>query len=72
MTVVDRMDNLEVGVGSVAFWGLGQVGVAIIGPTGVLYVDPYLTGSDGAGGRFLETFLPLSRPTRLPTPTRCS
>jgi hypothetical protein len=29
MAVVDRIGKLEVGVGSVAFWGLGQVGVAI-------------------------------------------
>ena len=58
MTVVDRIDKLEVGVGSVAFWGLGQVGVAIKGPTGVLYVDPYLTDSDGTGGTLPRTFPP--------------
>lgn len=49
MTVADRIDKLEVGVGSVAFWGLGQVGIAIKGPTSVLHVDPYLTSSDGTG-----------------------
>ncbi len=58
MTVVERIDQLEVGVGSVAFWGLGQVGVAIKGPTGVLYVDPYLTDSDGTGGTLPRTFPP--------------
>ena len=35
MTIVDRIDELEVGVGSAAFWGLGRVGVAVKGPTGV-------------------------------------
>ena len=72
MTIVDRIDELEVGVGSAAFWGLGQVGVAVKGPTGVLYVDPYLTDSDGTGGSFLGPSRPRSRPTRLRTPTRCS
>ena len=43
---------------SLAFWGLGQVGVAIKGPEGVLYVDPYLTDSDGEGGSLPRTFPP--------------
>lgn len=43
---------------SLAFWGLGQVGVTIKGPTGVLYVDPYLTDSDGEGGSLPRTFPP--------------
>ncbi len=34
---------------ALAFWGLGQVGVTIKAPTGALYVDPYLTDSDGEG-----------------------
>ncbi|CAA9441443.1 MAG: hypothetical protein AVDCRST_MAG28-438 [uncultured Rubrobacteraceae bacterium] len=58
MTVANRIDKLEVGVRSVAFWGLGQVGVAIKGPTGVIYVDPYLTDSDGTGGTLPRTFPP--------------
>ena len=45
-------------MGSAAFWGLGQVGVAIKGPTGVLYVDPYLTDSDGTGGKLPRAFPP--------------
>src|SRR3712207_2966551 len=48
--LIGRIDALEVGGRSLAFWGLGQVGVAIKGPGGVLYVDPYLTDSDGDGG----------------------
>jgi len=38
--LIGRIDALEVGRRSLAFWGLGQVGVVIKGPTGVLYVDP--------------------------------
>jgi L-ascorbate metabolism protein UlaG (beta-lactamase superfamily) len=62
MDLVDRIDALEVGDRALAFWGLGQVGVAIKGPTGVLYVDPYLTDSDGAGGRLERSFPPPVRP----------
>ena len=56
--LIGRIDALEVGGSSLAFWGLGQVGVAIKGPTGVIYVDPYLTDSDGAGGSLPRTFPP--------------
>jgi len=56
--LIDRIDALEVGGRSLAFWGLGQVGVAIKGPTGVLYVDPYLTDSDGEGGTLPRTYPP--------------
>jgi hypothetical protein len=35
--LIGRIDALEVGGHSLAFWGLGQVGVAIKGPTGVLF-----------------------------------
>ena len=56
--LIGRIDALGVGEHSLAFWGLGQVGVAIKGPTGVLYVDPYLTDSDGEGGSLPRTFPP--------------
>lgn len=57
-----RIRSLEVGTGALGFWGLGQVGVAIKGPGGVLYVDPYLTDSDGEGGTLERTFPPPLRP----------
>jgi L-ascorbate 6-phosphate lactonase len=56
--LIGRIDALEVGERSLAFWGLGQVGLAIKGPTGVIYVDPYLTDSDGEGGSLPRTFPP--------------
>lgn len=56
--LIGRIDALEVGGRSLALWGLGQVGVAIKGPTGVIYVDPYLTDSDGEGGSLPRTFPP--------------
>ena len=56
--LIGRIDALEVEGRSLVFWGLGQVGVAIKGPTGVLYVDPYLTDSDGQGGSLPRTFPP--------------
>ena len=63
--LIGRIDALEVGGHSLAFWGLGQVGVAIKGPTGVLYVDPYLTDSDGEGGSLPRTFPPPLAPTEV-------
>ena len=65
MNLVGRIDELEVKIGSVAFWGLGQVGIAIKGPAGVLYVDPYLTDSDGAGGKLPRTFPPPLAPDEI-------
>ena len=32
---------------ALAIWGLGQLGVAIKGPAGIVYVDRYSTNSDG-------------------------
>jgi L-ascorbate 6-phosphate lactonase len=72
MGLTDQMDEVELVERALAFWGLGQVGVAIKGPTGVLYVDPYLTDSDGEGGRLERSFPPPSSPRRSPTPRPCS
>src|SRR4028119_1686034 len=62
MGVISGIDGLGVGERALAFWGLGQVGVTIKGPEGVLYVDPYLTDSDGEGGSMERTFPPPLRP----------
>ncbi len=63
--LIGRIDALEVGERSLALWGLGQVGVAIKGPTGVLYVDPYLTDSDDEGGSLPRTFPPTLAPAEV-------
>lgn len=65
MGLIERMDALKVGNGALAFFGLGQVGVAIKGPQGVIYVDPYLTDSDGAGGTLERTFPPPLEPNEI-------
>lgn len=65
MALIERMDALKVGNGALAFFGLGQVGVAIKGPRGVIYVDPYLTDSDGAGGTLERTFPPPLEPNEI-------
>ncbi len=62
MGLTDRMNEVGMVDRALAFWGLGQVGVAIKGPTGVLYVDPYLTDSDGEGGRLERSFPPPLEP----------
>lgn len=58
MNLTERMDALRVGPGQLGLYFLGQVGLALKGPDGVLYIDPYLTGSDGAGGQLPRTFAP--------------
>ena len=65
MGLTGRIDALDVGERALALWGLGQVGVAIKGPTGVIYVDPYLTDSDGAGGSLPRTFPPPVEPNEV-------
>jgi L-ascorbate metabolism protein UlaG (beta-lactamase superfamily) len=67
--LISRIDALEVGGRSLAFWGLGQVGVTIKGPGGVLYVDPYLTDSDGQGGGLPRTFPPPLTPAEVTNAT---
>ena len=43
---------------SLAIWGLGQMGVAIKGPEGLIYIDPYLSNSGRRDvWRFLGTGL---------------
>lgn len=59
MGLIEKMQGVAVShEGALAFWALGQVGVAIGGPEGVLYVDPYLTDSDGQGGVLERNFPP--------------
>ncbi len=62
MGLTDRMGKVGMIDRALAFWGQGQVGVAIKGPTGVLYVDPYLTDSDGEGRRLERCFPPPLEP----------
>lgn len=65
MGLTERIDALEVGDDALAFYGLGQVGVAIKGPQGVIFIDPYLTDSDGDGGTLERTFLPPVEPNKI-------
>jgi L-ascorbate metabolism protein UlaG (beta-lactamase superfamily) len=65
MGLTERIDGVEVGERALAFWGLGQVGVAIKGPGGVIYVDPYLTASNGEGGTLDRSFPPPVEPAEV-------
>jgi L-ascorbate 6-phosphate lactonase len=58
MSLIKNMSVLNMQDRSLAFWGLGQVGVVIEGPDGIIYLDPYLTDSDGAGGHLPREFPP--------------
>jgi L-ascorbate 6-phosphate lactonase len=41
--LVAQMQRTQIVPNSLAIWGLGQIGVAIKGPEGVLYIDPCLS-----------------------------
>lgn len=41
---------------------LGQMGLALKGPSGLIVIDPYLTDSDDNGGRLERSFAPPIRP----------
>jgi L-ascorbate metabolism protein UlaG (beta-lactamase superfamily) len=58
ISFVERVAAVPVIENSLALWGLGQVGVVVKGPGGVLYIDPYLTDSDGKGGALRRRFPP--------------
>ena len=60
MMDVTQMQNLPVLPNSLAFWGLGQMGVAIKGPDATLYIDPCLSDivREMAGERGTRAFDP--------------
>jgi len=41
--LLDQMNNTPIIPNSLAFWGMGQMGIAIKGPDAILYIDPCLT-----------------------------
>ena len=54
--LIARMNRLTVGPGQLGVYFLGQVGVALRGPDGVIFIDPYLTDNDGDGGKLPRTY----------------
>ena len=64
--MIERMNALEVIPNALGFYFLGQVGLAIKGPDGTIYIDPYL--SDYAGPtrpRVTRNFPPPLEPNRI-------
>ena len=61
-SLIERMNGLDVISQSLGLYGLGQVGVAIKGPDGVIYVDPYLTDYGGEEGRLHRNLPPPIKP----------
>ena len=61
-SLIQRIDELEVSLNGLGFYGLGQVGVVIKGPDGVIYVDPYLTDYGGSEERLPRNFPPPIEP----------
>lgn len=45
IALLEQMESVTILPNSLAIWGLGQMGVAIKGPDGVLYIDPCLSDS---------------------------
>lgn len=54
--LIERINALRVAPGTLGLFGLGQVGLVIRGPEGSIYIDPYLTDSDGEGGHLTRDF----------------
>jgi L-ascorbate metabolism protein UlaG (beta-lactamase superfamily) len=58
--LIAQMERLPILPGSLAIWGLGQMGVAIKGPDGLLYIDPCLSDSvrEQGGDWWVRAFAP--------------
>ncbi len=56
--LADRIASLSVRDDAVAVWALGQAGVVLKAGETVLAIDPYLSDSDGEGGRLEREFPP--------------
>ncbi|MBA3874013.1 MAG: MBL fold metallo-hydrolase, partial [Anaerolineae bacterium] len=41
--LLTQMTNTPIIPNSLAFWGMGQMGIAIKGPDAILYIDPCLS-----------------------------
>jgi L-ascorbate 6-phosphate lactonase len=68
-SLIERIDNLKVLPNSLGLYGLGQVGVAVKGPDGVIYVDPYLTDYGGPEERLARNFSPPLEPVDITNAT---
>lgn len=66
-TLLQQMEDLTVLPNSLAFWGLGQMGIAIKGPDGILYIDPCLSDyvRSIAGDWFTRAYDPPLAPERI-------
>jgi L-ascorbate 6-phosphate lactonase len=65
MNLAERLAKLEVIPNSLGIYFLGQVGVALRGPDGLILIDPYLTDSDGHGGHLPRLYPPPIQPHKL-------
>ena len=65
--LIEQMQRLPILPNSLAIWGLGQMGVAIKGPDGVLYIDPCLSDSvrEAAGEWGARAFEPPLAPDQI-------
>lgn len=69
--LITQMDRLQILPNSLAIWGLGQMGVAIKGPEGILYIDPCLSDvtRELFGDMWARGFLPPVLPTEVTNAT---
>jgi len=64
-SLVQQITGLSVPPGSLALWGLGQSGFVIKGGETIVYIDPYLSGQVGEGGRTASGRFPRQFPPPL-------
>ncbi|HWT78905.1 MAG TPA: MBL fold metallo-hydrolase, partial [Candidatus Methylomirabilis sp.] len=63
--LIQQINGLAVPTGTLAVWGLGQSGFVIKGGETIIYIDPYLSGQVGEGGRTASGRLPRQFPPPL-------
>jgi L-ascorbate 6-phosphate lactonase len=63
-SLVQQINGLTVPQGTLALWGLGQSGFVMKGGETIVYIDPYLSGQVGEGGRTASG----RRPRQFPPP----
>ena len=64
-SLVQQINGLSVPSGTLALWGLGQSGFLIKGGETIVYIDPYLSGQVGEGGRTASGRFPRQFPPAL-------
>lgn len=69
--LIEQMNSTPIIPNSLALWGLGQMGLAVKGPDGILYIDAYLTDTirQNGGDWWTRAYDPPLRPDQVTNAT---